>query len=370
MARYLIAVFLVLGLAACEPRGAIIVDPSAAKVGKVERLYIGTTRGRDEKTGDPFGSARSADIRYVRLEVSVPPNRTAGQIVWPRPRQKPDATKQFLATEEVVYAGATGFRADLRQAILREPSRRREAIIFVHGFNNNFAEGAYRLAQLGDDLDIQTALVHYSWPSAAHPLGYAYDRDSALFARDGLESLLREVEAAGASKIIIVAHSMGASLTMETLRQIAIAREARLMSRISGVVLVSPDIDIDVFRAQAERIGALPEPFIIFTSKKDHALALSARLTGVRERLGNIKDIKRLGDLKVTFLDTTAFSTGGGHFNLGNSPALISLLGRLPDIESAFAGDRTGRPGLLPGVVLTAQRATEIIMSPVAALSQ
>lgn len=370
MGRYLITVFLALALAACEPRGEIIIDPAAAKVGTVERLYIGTMRGRDPKTGAPYSSARSTSMHYVRLDVSVPPDRMVGEIVWPRPRQKPDATRQFLATQEKVYGGPAAFRADLRQAILNEPGRRREAVVFVHGFNNNFAEGAYRLAQLGGDLAIRAPLVHYSWPSAAHPLGYAYDRDSALFARDGLELLLREVEAAGASSIVIVAHSMGAYLVMETLRQIAIARDGRLGSRISGVVLISPDIDVDVFSAQAARIGSLPEPFVIFTSKKDHILALSARLTGEKERLGNIKDISRLGDLKVTFLDTTAFSTGGGHFNLGNSPALIALLGRLPDLESAFAGDRTGRAGLLPGVVLTAQRATEIIMSPVAALSQ
>ena len=29
--------------------------------------------------------------------------------------------------------------------------------------------------------------VHYAWPSAAEPLGYVYDRDSAIFARDGLD---------------------------------------------------------------------------------------------------------------------------------------------------------------------------------------
>ena len=370
MGRYLVAVFLALALAACEPRGAIILDPAAAAVGRVERLYIGTMRGRDPETGAPYSSARSASMRYLRLDVSVPPDRMAGEIFWPRPRQKPDPNRQFLATQQKAYASPAAFRADLRQAILNEPGHRREAVVFVHGFNNNFAEGAYRLAQLGGDLAIRAPLVHYSWPSAAHPLGYAYDRDSALYARDGLESLLREVEAAGASRIAVVAHSMGASLVMETLRQVAIARDHRLMSRISGVVLISPDIDIDVFRAQAARIGSLPEPFVIFTSKKDHVLALSARLSGERERLGNIKDISRLGDLKVTFLDTTGFSTGGGHFNLGNSPALIALLGRLPDIDSAFAGDPTGRAGLLPGMVLTAQRATEIIMSPVTALSQ
>jgi esterase/lipase superfamily enzyme len=369
MTRYLIAVFLTLGLAACEPRGQIVVDPAADKVGKVESIFIGTTRGPDPKTGEEFGSARSRSTRFARLDVSVPPERVAGVIEWPKPRKKPDPQHHFLTTSETVYAGAADFRSAVHQAIQREAGRRGEVVVFVHGFNNNFPEGAYRLAQLGHDLAMNAVLVHYSWPSLAHPLGYAYDRDSALFSRDGLESLLKEVDAAGARHIVIVAHSMGAALTMETLRQISIAGNNRLKSKITGVVLVSPDVDVDVFHAQADRIVPLPQPFIIFTSRKDRALALSARLSGQKERLGNIADVSRLSDLKVTFLDTTAFSTGVGHFNLGNSPALLSILGRLPDIDSALAGDQTGRTGLLPGAVLSVRSATEIILSPVTALA-
>lgn len=367
--RVLMTILVTLSLAACAPRGSIVVDPAAAEVGAVEKVFVATTRGPDPKTGHPFGAARSASTSFVRLDVSVPPHRKAGQIVWPEPGRPPDPSTQFLAADAAVYPGAPAFRADLRTALDREPRRQREAVVFVHGFNTNFPEGAYRIAQLGHDLGLSAVLVHYSWPSLARPLGYAYDRDSALFARDGLEDLLREVEKAGARDIVLVAHSMGAALTMETLRQISIARDTPLKSRISGVILVSPDVDVDVFRAQAARIGDLPQPFVIFTSKRDRALALSARLSGQRQRLGNIKDIGALADLHVTFLDTTAFSTGTGHFNLGNSPALLSLLGRLADLDTAFAGDTSSRTGLLPGAVLTIRSATEIILSPVTALA-
>lgn len=369
MSRLLGVVFLVLAVAGCEPRGQIVVDPAAAKVGTVEQIFVGTTRGPDRKTGAPFGNERSRKTQYLQLDVSVPPDRTPGQIAWPKEGRPADRETQFLTTRAQVYPGAADFRAALGEALRRAPGSEREAIVFVHGFNNNFAEGAYRLAQLGHDLGVTATLVHYSWPSLAHPLGYAYDRDSALFARDGLENLLREVAAAGAQRIAIIAHSMGAALTMETLRQIAIAGDQRLRSKISGVVLISPDVDVDVFHAQAARIDPLPEPFVIFTSTRDRALALSARLSGQKERLGNIKDIGAVSDLKVTFLDTTAFSTGAGHFNIGNSPALISILGRLPDLDSAFAGDPTSRAGLLPGAVLTVRSATEIILSPVTALT-
>jgi len=369
MGRPGLAVALILTLTACEPRGDLRLMPQAKGIGQVETVFVATTRGPDPATGEEFGIARDSKERYVRLDISVPPVRKPGQIDWPKPDRPADPTKEFVTLAEVRYAGAPAFRADLARAIAHEKGNRREAVVFVHGFNNTFAEGAYRLAQLGHDLGVEGAMVHYSWPSRGHPLGYVYDRDSALFARDGLEQLLRDTEAANARKIIIVAHSMGGAVVMETLRQIALSGDRRLLDKIGGVVLMSPDIDVDVFRAQAQRIGKLPQPFVIFTSKKDKALALSARLTGQDDRVGNLTDPTELGDLKVTLVDTTAFSTGSGHFNAGDSPGLLAILGRIGDIESAFASDQTGRTGLIGGVVLTVQNATQIILSPVTAIA-
>ncbi len=360
---------LILSVAACEPRGAIKVVPEAAGLGAVEQVFIGTTRGFDIDENDPFGKIRQPVPRLARLDVSIPPNRNPGEIDWPAKSRTPDPLTQFVALDQVIYDGSADFRRDLRAALIAEPNGKREALVFVHGFNKTFAEGAYRLAQLGHDLKVEGALVHYSWPSRAHPLGYVYDRDSALFARDGFEALLKEVEAAGAQRIIIVAHSMGAGVAMETLRQMEIGGDRRVRSKIAGVVLMSPDIDVDVFREQARRMGNLPQPFVIFTSKKDRALALSARLTGQRDRVGNLPDAKPLGDLKVTLIDTTAFSTGVGHFNIGNSPALLAIFGNIVDMDSAFARDRTGRPGLLSGAVLTVQNATQIVLYPVSAIA-
>lgn len=369
MVRILSIVAMSLALAACTPRGAIVIVPGAAEIGVAEPVFVGTTRAADPVTGELFSGKRSQTARFARLDVVIPPDRDPGEIRWPRTGRPPDPETEFVTSREFLYPDARVFRTDLASALNQRRRGRREAVIFVHGFNSTFAEGAYRLAQLGHDIGIDSTLVHYSWPSIAHPLGYAYDRDSALFARDGLEQLLGEVEAAGADRMIVVAHSMGAALTMETLRQIAIRNDRGLLGRIAGVVLMSPDIDVDVFRAQALRIGKLPQPFLIFTSKKDRALALSARLTGQRNRLGNVTDVAEISDLKVTLLDTTAFSTGAGHFDAGNSPGLLSILGRMREVDTALSGGQTGRTGLLPGAVLTVQSATEIVLAPVAAIT-
>jgi esterase/lipase superfamily enzyme len=351
----------VLALMACTPRGQVTLDPKAAAVGQVQRVFIGTTRGQEDDGS--FGNKRSEAVRFARYDISVPPDRKLGQITWPPRHGAINPEKQFLTTDELVYQGERGFRSDLKAQLAVSGG---EAVIFVHGYNNNFAEGVYRVAQFAHDLKLPGSVVHYAWPSAAEPLGYAYDRDSTLFARDGLEDVLHEVAAAGAKRIVLVAHSMGAALTMEALRQTAIRGDHKTLDLIGAVILISPDIDVDVFKRSAHSIGKLPQPFLIFGSDRDKALRFSALLSGQWERLGSLKDITKLADLKVTFLDVSEFSQGVGHFTVADSPALITLLTGIQSVEGAFESDRRARVGLLPGVVLTVQNATRVVLQPVA----
>ena len=367
--RVMLGLAVLLICAACAQRGSITLDPQAASVGAVVPIFVGTTRAFDPET-QTYSTGRSDAVAFARYDVSVPPNREIGDIGFVPRGRGPNPAVDFLTTQAVQLSGDGAFRAGLSAALRTRPRGERTAIIFVHGFNNTFAEGLYRLAQLSHDLDLPGVPVHYSWPSRGAALGYVADRDSALFARDGLEALINQTEAAGAESVILVAHSMGASLLMESLRQIAIRGDRQTLSRIGGVILISPDIDVDVFRSQAGAMGALPQPFLIFGSDRDRLLTLSARLTGEPERLGNLTDISALADLQVTYLQSGAFSEGTGHFDLGNSPALIGLIDRIGDIDTALERDRRGRTGLLPGIVLTVRNATEIILSPVTAISQ
>ena len=358
--RFTVAVCLVV-LMACTPRGMVTLQPEAAAVGVVEQVFIATTR-KQEQDGS-FGSHRSEDVRFARYDVSIPPNRTLGEITWPRRNGEADPARDFLTTAQEVYQTTPAFQKDLaRQLALADG----EAVIFVHGYNTNFAEGVYRIAQFAHDLQLPGAVVLYSWPSAAEPLGYVYDRDSALFARDGLESLIHEVARAGAKRILLVAHSMGSGLTMEALRNAAIRGDKKSLQVLGGVMLISPDIDVEVFRAQARAIGPLPQPFVIFGTERDKFLRLSAALTGQAERLGSLSDVTRVADLDVTFYDVGQFAEGSSHFVMGDSPALIQLMSRISDIQSAFENDRRVRLGLLPGVLLTVQNATQIALRPIA----
>lgn len=353
--------------AACADRQTVPFLPTDAIADSAsidrEPVFIATQRATDDAGW--FGPDRATQLSFLDLEVTLPTQRDKGML--PRTYGKtPNPQKHLAITNRHDHSNASAFTRALKQKLAKLPMRERDVLIYVHGYNNTFTDGVFRVAQLQADFDLPGIAMHYSWPSAANPLGYTYDRDSVLYSRDGLEQMLRAVSAAKPRKIVLVGHSLGTMLVMETLRQIEIANPGWANRNIGGVVLVSPDLDVELFRAQSDRIRALPEPFVIFTSSRDRALQLSQRLNGSLARLGGLQDAKHLSNLPVTLIDVSEFASalGAGHFTPGTSPLLIQLLGSSVELQEAFDGDMAGRSGLLPGTVITAQQATQVILSP------
>ena len=96
-------------------------------------------------------------------------------------------------------------------------------------------------------------------------------------------------------------------LTIETLRQIEIANSGWSKRHLDGVILIAPDLDIEVFQSQMARFNSLPAPFAIFVSSRDRALQLSARINGSAVRLGSLEAVEKLGQYPVTIIDVSAF---------------------------------------------------------------
>lgn len=370
--RIFVALLAFVLFASCAPRGNFVMleELTPEKIATAEEvsirvpIYVGTSRR--EENGE-FGFARSDFASFMRYDILMPRDHKVGEVTWPKSVKRADPAKDFLTLSDQQFATAGDFRKELAKNLGQRGSR--DVTVYVHGFNNTMAESIYRVAQMHYDLKVPGVAVHYAWPSRGSALGYVYDRDSALFGRDGLEALLREVAGAGAERIIIVAHSMGGALTMETLRQASIRGDRKVMDRMAGVILISPDLDVDLFRAQAHAMGKLPQPFLIFGSTRDTILNISSRIAGAPDRLGNLTDLRPISDLEVTYYDTAAYNQGAGHNNLGTSPALLQVLGGIANIDAAFRAEARTRVGLLPGVVLTVKNATAIVLSPVEAVA-
>lgn len=348
---------IILWLTACAPRGEIVVDPSAAGVGASHPVYVASMRD--------VPGARLEEPRFLRVDVSVPPDRAPGSIAYPAKDRAPDPATQFLITDGGRFADAQGFRRAVERDLTTREADDRDLALFVHGYNYRFSEGVYRQAQMAHDLQIPGIQAQFSWPSLGDPIAYAGDRDATLYSRDGLvETIALLSQTRGRGKLILVGHSMGAALLMESLRQIAIAGRRDVLDEIDGVVLLAPDIDIGVFRMQARAIGQLPQPFVIFTSQRDHALRLSALISDEPSRLGNLSDPRRVADLDVTLVDVGAFSSGYGHFNVAESPALIRILARTPDLDQALPREGGVAQGSIADAALRVERAAQVVLSP------
>lgn len=349
---------------ACAPRGMVSFSGLEYADATPYTVHVATTRAPTE-SGLDFSNLRGTGTSRARFVVSVPPGHRPGRVDWPRD-STPDPRRHFVTRSAEPLEDAATFRHSIDRALAAMPPEQRDAIVYVHGFNVNFAESLYRNVQLTHDLGIPGKQVVFSWASAGNPLGYLHDRDSLHVDRDALETLIRDVATSRAQQVILLAHSMGAFLTMEALRQLAIAGDRRTLERIGGVVLLAPDIDVSVFRAQVARIGTLPQPFVVFVSRSDQALFLSARVARERDRLGSMPDATAVADLPVVVLDITDFGRQGGlnHNVVATSPALMSILRNALNYRDAFQDDQIARTGVLPGTVTLLDRATRIVLRP------
>ncbi|MGC1495568.1 MAG: alpha/beta fold hydrolase [Sulfitobacter sp.] len=264
-------------------------------------------------------------MSFQKTIVSVPQAHQSGQIEWPK--GKPDAATDFVTLSNQPYADMPTF---VSQIAKHDQNNTQETMLFVHGFNVRHAEAVYQLAQISHDFEIPSQTVLFSWPSAGVPAGYLYDRDSILIARDQLENVIRALTRQSGRKVTLLGHSMGNLLIMETLRQIEIGGDFDVEKKIGALIMISPDIDGELFYTQASRLKQLPQPAIIIAARQDKALRLSALLTGRTNRLGSQTDRSSVRDLPFTVIDATDLGGRGPNHDIAlTSPAAISVLKNL-----------------------------------------
>lgn len=252
------------------------------------RVYAVTTRNRVSPDSNVFGASKATQANYAELTVSIPPNHKTSQIEWPKGR-KADPEKEFAVTGQSVLS-ADQFRTAIGPA--KQGSKR--VGIFVHGYNYNFQESLFRLAQISHDAKMPGTSILFSWPSQAAVAGYVADKESATYSRDYLASLMADaVKGRGDEDVVVFAHSMGGWLVVETLRQLKLQGRDDVLNKLT-IVLAAPDIDEDVFRTQMAVIGKMKRPMTILVSGDDRALAVSKVLSASTNRVGtlNVKDPK------------------------------------------------------------------------------
>lgn len=323
-------------LAGCagRPKGVLLpVDISTPVPGSsTVDMAVATTRQRSAERGEMFTGERARAIDFANIVVSIPPDsaRKKGDVQWPRKLPGNPATDFVtVKAEDMDLAQArTWFNAKIKQ------SPKRQALVFIHGFNNRFEDAVYRFAQIVHDSDAKVVPILFTWPSRGSVLAYGYDRESTNYSRDALELLLSALaDDPNVDEVSILAHSMGNMVALEALRQMAI-RDKRVPAKIKNVMLASPDVDVDVFRRMMVDIGTTGPQMTLFVSRDDRALQVSRRVWGNVERLGQIDVTQEpyaseMSAEGITVIDLTKLRTDDklNHAKFAASPEVVQLIG-------------------------------------------
>lgn len=347
----------VLAQAGCAERplqGVMIPVAQTAPGTTQVPVLIATTRKKSSADpGEMFSGERGEAVSYAAATISVPPDevRKIGDVQWPA--TPPGDPRKDFVTVSADYIDEKSFDAQLDQIVRR--TGRNRALVFVHGFNNRFDDAVYRFVQIVHDSKVQAIPVLFTWPSRGNVrLGsYTYDRESANYSRDALEKLLdRLARHSKITEVNVIAHSMGNWVTLEALR----GRSIRLAQRpgrdkVKNAFLVAPDVDVDVFRTQIERMGPNRRRIALFVSQDDMALRLSKSIWGGMPRLGEIDVAQEpyrsdLEKSRIEVFDLTSLKKAGDNAHSRAFADITTVMGmihkRLTDgqqIASSRGGD-------------------------------
>ena len=308
----------------------------------IQRVFFATDRGVACKKCIPlvsFDGEQSGrnELRYGEADVSIPCTHVQGDLESPslwKLEFRPDKEKHIVLVSSRIEPRAD-FENALRVSVAR--STKKDAFIFIHGYNVTFNDALRRTAQLAHDLKIFGPAITYSWPAKGEFLDYAHDETNIAWTTPHLEKLLASVATVpGIASVHIIAHSMGNRAVAEALALFG-DKYGRL-AHLSDVVLAAPDIDVGRFEELATAFRKSVPYVTIYASASDHALQLSHRFHG-SQRVGDVSPspvvFPGFDVVDVTSVDTDWL----GHGYFSNS----ALMG---DISNIFLGVKMPRFGI------------------------
>jgi esterase/lipase superfamily enzyme len=257
-------------------------DPSTEGEGgrQVEVFYV-TDRESSASAGEYYGTERGP-VSYGVSSVGMPPHHELGANEAPsvfKFQWSPDEQKH-ITIKGITALGQQAFFQLLEQKIDLSPGRK--LLVFVHGYNVEYAEAVRLLAQFANDLKFQGPALLFSWPSQGSLTSYTVDETNAEWAQPHLVDLLDDIlDDTTARQIYIVAHSMGSRIATRGFIALAGDRPLADIDPIKEMILVAPDIDADLFRADiAPRLASNGIHVTLYASSGDRALMASKAFHG------------------------------------------------------------------------------------------
>jgi esterase/lipase superfamily enzyme len=304
---------------------------------RVYTLFYATDRQRtnshdpeDYYSGDPAPGGR---LEVGTCDVSIPLSHTVGNLespAWYKLEYYFDPERHVKLYEPRPMEKDPFFQ-DLAARV--DKSKKKELLIFIHGYNVTFGEAARRTAQIAVDLDFDGAAIAYSWPSAGKFLSYLSDGRAAEGSIPHLEAFLAEIaERAHAQRVHLIAHSMGNRVMSEALLAINQKRRPQDGPLFREIVMAAPDVPID--RIKIVESAMLPEAnrVTLYASRNDDALLLSHLINRVARAGEKIEDAVLPG---IDAVDASAVRTDFlGHSYFAASMSVITDIKQLLELDA------------------------------------
>lgn len=255
-------------------------------------VYFATDRmpQKDSKT-IVFGSEQSESLTFGRATIMVAkPAERSDRSILKSPVDKSSASVDpaHIETTEVTRLAIrkVEITESFRSAQQRLDAARvypKQVFVFVHGFNVSFENALRRAAQIAYDLNFDGVPVLFSWPSRGGLWNYFPDRDNAVTAANHLKVVLEKVvEQTGATKIHLIAHSMGNVVLLDALEKIKLSQVNASNLKFAEIILHSPDVSKNRFSQQMAAIKGMGSAATLYASQSDRALNLSSWIWGER----------------------------------------------------------------------------------------
>jgi len=272
-----------------------------------------------------YGNARG-NIELGVCDVSIPKRHEVGKL------EGPSLLHFELSANPLKHVVVLGvqqqtvdeFYTEMKQRVTQ--SGRREAFVFVHGYNVTFDDAARRTAQIAYDLSFDGAPILYSWPSQGGLFGYTVDENNVVWTVPHLKEFLVNLhKRSGAEAIHLIAHSMGNRALTSALKEMFFELDRRC-PKFNEVVLTAPDVDADVFRRDlAPAIIKTSRRVTLYASSNDEALVLSKKVHGY-SRAGesgqNLVIVPGMDTIDVSTIDTSLI----GHSYYGDNRTVLTDL--------------------------------------------
>jgi esterase/lipase superfamily enzyme len=176
------------------------------------------------------------------------------------------------------------FFQSVRQTVDRAPEH--DVLIFVHGFNVDFAGSVTRTAQIGLDLPFNGAIIAYSWPSQGGIGNYGTDEQIVAESVTPFVSFLDQLDQSlpPDARIHLIVHSMGNRLVLHGLSRLP--ERFCQPARFENIVLAAPDLGVSDFSVLSQSAVLAAKRVTLYVNGGDSALIASKGLHG-EQRIGD-----------------------------------------------------------------------------------